>query len=97
MIVILLLLVKKMIVWSFIHLMKKKKKSNLPKWKYDFSCKKCRHIQYVKDKAKRRDGDYCIKFIERTDAGLPSPIHADDDRIVRCDCFEAIPEEGDSE
>lgn len=35
----------------------KKKKSNLPKWKYDFSCKKCRHIQYVKDKAKRRDGD----------------------------------------
>ena len=34
----------------------KKKKSNLPKWKYDFSCKKCRHIQYVKDKAKRRDG-----------------------------------------
>lgn len=61
----------------------KKKKSNLPKWKYDFSCKKCRHIQYVKDKAKRRDGDYCIKFIERTDAGLPSPIHADDDRIVR--------------
>lgn len=61
----------------------KKKKSNLPKWK--------------KDKAKRRDGDYCIKFIERTDAGLPSPIHADDDRVVRCDCFEAIPEEGDSE
>lgn len=38
----------------------KKKKSNLPKWKYDFSCKKCRHIQYIKDKAKRRDGDYCI-------------------------------------
>lgn len=63
----------------------KKKKSNLPKWKYDFSCKKCRHIQYVKDKAKRRDG------------GLPSPIHADDDRVVRCDCFETIPEEGDSE
>ena len=21
----------------------------------------------------------------------------DDDRVVRCDCFEAIPEEGDSE
>lgn len=28
----------------------KKKKSNLPRWKYDFSCKKCRHIQYVKEK-----------------------------------------------
>ena len=54
-------------------------------------------LQYVKDKVKRRDGDYCIKFIERTDAGLPSPIHADDDRVVRCDCFEAIPKEGDSE
>lgn len=24
-------------------------------------------------------------------------LHADDDRVVRCDCFEAIPEEGDSE
>lgn len=30
-------------------------------------------------------------------ADLPSPIHAGDDRVVRCDCFEAIPEEGDSE
>ena len=30
-------------------------------------------------------------------AGLPSPIHADDDRVVRCDCFEAIPEEGETE
>jgi hypothetical protein len=42
-------------------------------------------------------GVYCIACIERADAGLPSPIHADDDRVVRCDCFEAIPEEGDSE
>lgn len=32
-------------------------------------------------------GVYCIACIER----------ADDDRVVRCDCFEAIPEEGDSE
>lgn len=50
-----------------------------------------------KKKSNLPNGDYCIKFIERTDVGLPSPIHADDDRVVRCDCFEAIPEEGDSE
>lgn len=42
------------------------------------------------------DGIACGRVaLER--AGLPSPIHADDDRVVRCDCFEAIPEEGDSE
>lgn len=75
----------------------KKKKADLPKWKYDFSCKKCRHIQYIKDKAKHRDGDYCIKAIERIDAGLPSPIHADDDHVVRCDCFETIPEKDGDE
>ena len=63
-------------------------RSNLPKWKYDFSCKHCRHVQYVKDNLKCRDGDYCIKSIERYDVGLPSPIHADDDRVVRCDFFD---------
>lgn len=75
----------------------RERKQKLPKWKYNFSCKKCRHIQYIKDNAKHRDGDYCTKSIERIDAGLPSPIHADDDRVVRCDCFEAIPEGGDPE
>ena len=54
----------------------KKKKSNLPKWKYDFSRKKCRHIQYVKDKAKRRDGDYCIKFIAVSYTHLTLPTIA---------------------
>ena len=77
----------------------KKKKADLPKWKYDFSCKKCRHIQYIKDKAKHRDGDYCIKAIERIDAGLPSPIHAGDDRVVRSNNYQAgmrvrMPEKG---
>lgn len=75
----------------------RERKQKLPKWKYNFSCKKCRHIQYIKDNAKHRDGDYCTKSIERIDAGLPSPIHADDDRVVRCDCFEAIPEGGEPE
>lgn len=68
----------------------KKKKSNLPKWIYDFSCKKCCHNQYIKDMAKHRDGYYCVKFIERIDSGLPCPIHADYDRVVRCDCFDVI-------
>lgn len=75
----------------------RKEKQKLPKWQYNFSCKMCRHIQYIKDKKKHRDGDYCIKAIERFDASLPSPIHADDDRVVRCDCFEEIQEEGDPE
>lgn len=34
---------------------------------------------------------------ELPDVPVHPPIHADDDRVVRCDCFEAIPEEGDSE
>lgn len=51
---------------------------------------------------RRRDKDniaFAKKFIQDSlvHAGVPSPIHADDDRVVRCDCFEAIPEEGDSE
>lgn len=36
------------------------------------------------------------KAVERADAGLPGPIHADEeDRVVRCDCYEPIPEEGE--
>ena len=48
------------------------------------------------DDAKGREGDYCVKAVERADAGLPGPIHADEeDRVVRCDCYEPIPEEGE--
>lgn len=61
-----------------------------------FSCRDCRHVQFIKDEAKGREGDYCVKSIERADAGLPGPIHADEaDRVVRCDCYEPIPKEGD--
>lgn len=50
----------------------------------------------LKDDAKGREGDYCVKAVERADAGLPGPIHADEeDRVVRCDCYEPIPEEGE--
>lgn len=76
----------------------RRKKEPAPKWEYAFSCKKCRHIQYIKDEARTRDGDYCVKCVERLDAGAPNPIHADEeDRVVRCDCFEPIPEEGELE
>lgn len=74
----------------------RRRKPSLPKWKYAFSCRDCRHVQFIKDEAKGREGDYCVKSIERADAGLPGPIHADgDDRVVRCDCYEPIPKEGD--
>lgn len=74
----------------------RRRKPSLPKWKYAFSCRDCRHVQFIKDEAKGREGDYCVKSIERADAGLPGPIHADEaDRVVRCDCYEPIPKEGD--
>lgn len=71
----------------------RRRKERLPKWRYDFNCRKCDNIQEIHDDRKKRHGDYCIACIERADAGLPSPIHADEaDRVVRCDCFKAIPE-----
>lgn len=69
------------------------RKKERPKWRYDFNCRKCDNIQEIHDNRKNRHGDYCVACIERADAGLPSPIHADEaDRVVRCDCFKAIPE-----
>lgn len=49
-------------------------------WKYDFDCRKCERLQYVKDDI--RDGLYCIPTMNHHD-----PLHADDDRVVRCDDF----------
>nr|DAR98231.1 MAG TPA: hypothetical protein [Caudoviricetes sp.] len=75
----------------------RRRKPALPKWKYAFSCRNCQNVQFIKDDAKGREGDYCVKAVERADAGLPGPIRADEeDRVVRCDCYEPIPEEGDS-
>lgn len=66
---------------------KQQKKDALPRWKYDFSCRHCANITEINDPAKHREGDYCKACIDREDAGKPSPIHADDDRHVRCDCY----------
>ncbi len=78
-------------------------KNTQPRWVYDFDCKECEKLQYVKDPDKHRDGLYCIPSIEivdrrpadwtpfNPDGSLkPSdgPIHADEhDRTVRCDCY----------
>lgn len=73
----------------------RRRKPALPKWKYAFSCRN-QNVQFIKDDAKGREGDYCVKAVERADAGLPGPIHADEeDRVVRCDYYEPIPKEGE--
>lgn len=73
-----------------------------PRWVYDFNCKKCENLRYVYDPAKKRDGIYCIPAIEIVDRRPPDwtpfnpdgsmkpsegPIHADDDRHLRCDHY----------
>lgn len=40
------------------------RKSNLPKWRYEFDCRKCDNIREVHDPHKGRDGDYCIPCYE---------------------------------
>lgn len=52
----------------------RRRKPKLPKWKYAFSCRDCRHVQFIKDEAKGREGDYCVKSIERADAGLAGKV-----------------------
>lgn len=67
--------------------MVRRRKSNLPKWRYEFDCRKCDNIREVHDPRKGRDGDYCIPCIERMDSRRPSPIHADEkERVLRCEC-----------
>ena len=55
------------------------------KWRYDFDCSNCSMIQYINDPKHHREGNYCIAHIERGS----SPIHADDDFVLRCDCYSA--------
>lgn len=53
-------------------------KAEVERWRYDFNCHQCSKVKYVKDNV--RDGLYCIPMVEGRDT-----IHADDDRVVRCD------------
>lgn len=74
-----------------------RRKKDLPKWRYDFNCRKCDNVQFINDPEHSRLGDYCVACVEAFDQGRPNAIRADDDRVVRCDCFEAILEEGETE
>ena len=58
-------------------------KSEQPKWKYDFKCRDCENMQYVKDEI--RNGWYCVLLMN-----LHDPIHADDDNVVRCDEYKPM-------
>lgn len=60
-------------------------------------CPECDNIQFIDDPARGRLGDYCVACVEAFDQGRPNPIHADDDRVVRCDCFRPIPEPEEEE
>lgn len=74
----------------------RRRKSKLPKWRYELDCRKCDNIREIHDPRKNRDGDYCVPCIERNDAGLPSPIRAyEKERVLRCECFTPIPEDGE--
>ena len=76
----------------------RRRKSNLPKWRYEFDCRKCDNIREVHDQHKGRDGDYCIPCIERMDSRRPSPIQADEkERVLHCECFTPIPEDEEGE
>jgi len=59
-----------------------RRKKNLPKWRYDFNCRKCDNVQFINDPEHGRLGDYCVACVEAFDQGRPDPIHADDDRVV---------------
>lgn len=41
----------------------KRRREKLPKWRYEFDCRKCDNIREVHDPRKGRDGDYCIPCI----------------------------------
>lgn len=53
-------------------------KAEVERWKYDFDCHHCTKVKFINDGI--RNGFYCIPMVDGGD-----PIHADDDRVVRCD------------
>lgn len=53
-------------------------KAEVKRWQYNFDCHHCERVKYIRDGV--RNGFYCGPMVEGRD-----PIHADDDRIVRCD------------
>jgi hypothetical protein len=55
-------------------------KATVPKWRYGFDCRGCLQIREMHDGV--HEGRYCVPMLQGRD-----PIHADDDRVIRCDCW----------
>lgn len=53
------------------------------KWVYTFNCRDCLRMCELHDGV--RDGRYCMPMVNGED-----PIHADDDRRVRCDRYQPM-------
>ena len=53
------------------------------KWNYECDCKNCTMVQYINDPEHRRNGDYCTATLSGKET-----IHADDDFVVRCYCYQ---------
>ncbi|MBO5953425.1 MAG: hypothetical protein J6Q53_04800 [Oscillospiraceae bacterium] len=52
------------------------------KWRYECDCSKCSQIQYISDPEHHREGNYCTAVLDGK-----KTIHADDDYVIRCDCY----------
>lgn len=53
------------------------------KWKYECDCSNCEMVKFIDDPAHHRHGEYCTAHLNLG----KSPIHADDDYVIRCDCY----------
>lgn len=68
-----------------------RRRKNLPKWRYDFNCRKCDNIQFIDDPRAAAWATTAWR-VRVLDQGRPNPIHAGRRPRVRCDCFRPIPE-----
>ena len=55
------------------------------KWKYECDCTNCANIKFVDDPEHHRHDFYCIPAIEGK-----KTVHADEDFVIRCDCYQPI-------
>ena len=71
-----------------------RRRKNLPKWRYDFNCRKCDNIQFIDDPARGRLGDYCVACVEAFDQGAePDPRRRRPRRPARLLSADPRPEE----
>ena len=55
------------------------------RWRSECDCYNCAMVEHIVDLEMSRDGDYCIPTIMGK-----KTIHADDDFVVRCDCYKPV-------